>query len=102
VVLDHVDLAIHPGETLALVGPSGCGKTTLLHLLGLLDRPTSGSIQILGNEAARLSDAARTKLRRDAIGFVYQYHHLLPECSALENTMLPLMLAGKSRKDSAA
>ncbi|MBI1275832.1 ATP-binding cassette domain-containing protein [bacterium] len=98
VVLDKVDLTITPGTSLALVGPSGCGKTTLLQLLGLLDRPDGGSIHIMGKDASNLNDQERTRLRRDSLGFVYQYHHLLPECSALENVAMPLMIAGTSPK----
>jgi lipoprotein-releasing system ATP-binding protein len=97
-VLKSADLTIKPGDTLALVGPSGCGKTTLLQLLGLLDKPDGGSIHIMGRDASRMNDAERTQLRRDSLGFVYQYHHLLPECSAQENVAMPLMIAGQKPK----
>lgn len=93
-ILRGVDLAIDSGQTLALVGPSGCGKTTLLNITGLLDIPDSGNIVLNGNEVTRSSDIVRTGLRNKFLGFVYQFHHLLPECSALENVMIPQMLAG--------
>jgi lipoprotein-releasing system ATP-binding protein len=93
-VLAGVDLALAPGEAVALVAPSGAGKSTLLHIAGLLDLPSAGSVAIDGQEAAGLADAERTRLRRDLIGFVYQFHHLLPEFSALENVALPQRAAG--------
>lgn len=95
-VLRGITLDIKAGEIVALVGPSGAGKSTLLHISGLLERPTEGSITILNEEASQLSDKRRTELRRDTIGFVYQYHHLLPEFTALENVTLPQLIAGKS------
>jgi lipoprotein-releasing system ATP-binding protein len=95
-------LEIREGETVALIGPSGSGKSTLLHSVGLLERPDSGSILIDGHEAATLDDAGRTALRRRTIGFVYQFHHLLPEFSALENVVLPQMIAGVSRRAAEA
>ena len=95
-VLRGVDLAIAPGELVALVAPSGAGKSTLLQIAGLLDRPTSGAVILGGEEAGRLSDAARTALRRDRIGFVYQFHHLMGDFSARENVALPMRLAGKA------
>ena len=96
-VLSGVDLALQPGEVVALVGPSGAGKSTLLHLAGLLERPDGGTVLIGGEDCGSLSDERRTLLRRSEIGFVYQFHHLLPEFSALENVMLPQMIAGIPR-----
>jgi lipoprotein-releasing system ATP-binding protein len=96
-VLNGVDLALQPGEVVALVGPSGAGKSTLLHLAGLLERPDGGTVLIGGEDCSNLSDERRTLLRRSDIGFVYQFHHLLPEFSALENVMLPQMIAGIPR-----
>ncbi|MFO0636931.1 MAG: ABC transporter ATP-binding protein [Nannocystaceae bacterium] len=92
-VLDGIDLRIDHGEFAALVGPSGSGKSTLLNLLGLLDRPTGGELRVLGRDTATLDDAELTALRGRAIGFVFQFHHLLPALSAVENVMLPLTLA---------
>lgn len=97
-VLRGADLTVRAGEIVALVAPSGAGKSTLLHVAGLLDRPDSGSVLIEGRDAGSLPDAARTAIRRDTIGFVYQFHHLLPEFSALENIVLPQMIAGLSRR----
>jgi lipoprotein-releasing system ATP-binding protein len=99
-VLNGVDLALRPGETVALVGPSGAGKSTLLHVAGLLERPDGGSVLIEGRDCGGLSDEHRTLLRRRALGFVYQFHHLLPEFSALENVMLPQMIAGVPRPEA--
>ena len=96
-VLNGVDLALDPGEIVALVGPSGAGKSTLLHVAGLLERPDGGMVQVAGEECGGLSDERRTLLRRRALGFVYQFHHLLPEFSALENVMLPQMIASVAR-----
>jgi lipoprotein-releasing system ATP-binding protein len=93
-VFRDVSLAILPGEVVALVGPSGAGKSSLLHMAGLLESPTSGEVFVAGRDVAKLSDAERTRLRRDTIGFVYQAHHLLPEFSALENVMMPQLIAG--------
>jgi len=93
VVLKGVDLVLRPGEIVALVGPSGAGKSTMLHVAGLLERPDGGAVLISGEDCTRLNDERRTLLRRSAIGFVYQFHHLLPEFSALENVMLPQMIA---------
>ena len=96
-VLAGVDLVLMPGEIVALVGPSGAGKSTLLHVAGLLERPDGGAVIVAGREAGNLGDDQRTLMRRRALGFVYQFHHLLPEFSALENVMLPQMIAGVAR-----
>ena len=100
-VLLGVDLDIAAGEIVALIGPSGAGKSTLLHIAGLLERPDSGEIAIAGEPCAALGDARRTALRRSHLGFVYQFHHLLPEFSALENVVLPQMVAGRSKREAA-
>ncbi len=97
-VLRGVSLAIHPGQIVALVGPSGAGKSTLLHIAGLLDRPNAGAIRLAGEDCFRMSDDRRTALRRSELGFVYQFHHLLPEFSALENIALPRMIDGAARR----
>ena len=97
-VLNGIELALNPGEIVALVGPSGAGKSTLLHVAGLLERPDDGSVLIEGSDSGALSDELRTLLRRRALGFVYQFHHLLPEFSALENVMVPQMIAGVARR----
>ncbi len=99
-VLRGVDLAVHPGEVAALVGPSGSGKSTLLQIAGLLEHPTSGSVTLFGENCSGFGDAARTSVRRAKIGFVYQYHHLLPEFSALENVVIPQMIAGLSKSEA--
>ena len=96
-VLIDADLSLRAGEIVALVAPSGTGKSTLLHLAGLLERPDSGSVIVDGRDAGGLSDAERTQIRRDRVGFVYQFHHLLAEFSALENVVLPQMIAGVTR-----
>jgi len=93
-VLRGVDLAIEPGEIVALLGPSGSGKSTLLQAVGLLEGGFQGSIRLAGEEASKLDDDGRTRLRRDLIGFVYQFHHLLPEFDALENVILPQLVRG--------
>jgi lipoprotein-releasing system ATP-binding protein len=95
-VLSNADFALFPGQSVALVAPSGAGKSTLLHVAGLLERPDSGEVLIHNTATSRLNDDARTALRRNTIGFVYQFHHLLPEFSAVENVMLPQMIAGLS------
>lgn len=101
-VLDHFNLTIQPGELVALVGQSGSGKTTLLQIAGMLDTPTSGEVTIAGEAMSRSDDAARTLARRKHIGFVYQFHHLVPEFSALENVVLPQLIARRSRNDATA
>ncbi len=96
-VLRGADLDVQAGEIVALVAPSGTGKSTLLHLAGLLEKPDGGRVLIGGRDAGALSDAERTAVRRDSIGFVYQFHHLLGEFTALENVVLPQMIAGRRR-----
>lgn len=97
VILQPSDLVLRRGETVALLGPSGSGKSSLLHVAGLLERPSSGEVLIDGKATSALDDAARTRLRRDNLGFVYQFHHLLPEFSALDNVALPQLIRGVSR-----
>ena len=97
-VLRGADLDVNPGEIVGLIGPSGSGKSSLLHAAGLLERPNAGRITVLGRDCSDLSDRARTQIRLGTIGFVYQFHHLLPEFTALDNVALPLMIAGASRK----
>ena len=99
-VLNGVDLVLRAGEIVALVGPSGAGKSTMLHIAGLLERPDGGAVLIEGEDCGSLSDDRRTMLRRAEIGFVYQFHHLLPEFSALENVMLPQMIAAVPRRQA--
>ena len=96
-VLNGANLSLSRGEVVALVGPSGAGKSTLLHIAGLLEFPDQGEVWLSGEACGTLSDDRRTSIRRRDIGFVYQYHHLLPEFSALENVVLPQMIAGVSR-----
>jgi lipoprotein-releasing system ATP-binding protein len=97
-VLNGANMSVRRGEIVALVGPSGAGKSTLLQIAGLLEKPDGGDVLICGEAAGKLSDDRRTAIRRKELGFVYQYHHLLPEFSALENIVLPQMIAGVARK----
>ena len=99
-ILRGVDLAIWPGQSVALIAPSGAGKSTLLHVAGLLERPDGGEVFIGDLPTAHMGDDARTSLRRIEIGFVYQFHHLLPEFSAAENVMLPQMIRGLSKREA--
>ena len=101
-VFEGLDFAVAPGETVAILGASGAGKSTLLHLLGGLDTPTAGEVYVAGQKMSALSDAARGRLRNGALGFVYQFHHLLPEFTALENVMLPVLLGQADVKQANA
>ena len=101
-VLQGIDLSLPPGTIAALVGPSGTGKSTLLHIAGLLERPSAGEVTIDGRACGGLADAERTRLRRERIGFVYQFHHLLPDFTALENVAMPLLIAGRSQREAQA
>jgi len=101
-VLNGVELSLQAGESVALIAPSGAGKSTLLHIAGLLERPDGGEVVIGGHATSTMNDDSRTALRRSEIGFVYQFHHLLPEFSALENVVLPQMIAGLKRAEAAA
>ncbi len=99
-ILNGAELAVWPGQSVALVAPSGAGKSTLLHIAGLLEHPDHGDVYIDGRATAILSDAERTRIRRNEIGFVYQSHHLLPEFTALENVLLPQMIRGLARREA--
>ena len=100
-VFKDLDLTVYPGEIVALVGQSGSGKSSILHVAGLLEEPTAGEVLVAGQNCSKLDDKARTRIRRIGIGFVYQFHHLLPEFSALENVMMPQLIAGVSRAHAA-
>ncbi len=100
-ILRGCDFNLFAGELTALVAPSGAGKSTLLHITGLLEKPDAGDVVIGGKACGKLDDAVRTRLRRTEIGFVYQFHHLLPEFTALENLMIPQMIAGLDKKEAA-
>ena len=101
-VLTRASATFYPGETVALLGPSGAGKSTLLHIAGLLEKPDAGRIVINGRDCGSLGDSERTRIRRMEVGFVYQFHHLLPEFSALENVMLPQLVLGRTKSDARA
>jgi len=101
-ILAGINLNIQPGEIVALLGQSGSGKSTLLQIAGLLEPPTSGTVTVKGVDCTSASDRRRTEIRREEIGFVYQFHHLLPEFSALENVMMPNLIAGISKKQAKA
>ncbi len=101
-VLAGADIDIFPGEMVGLVGPSGSGKSTLLHAAGLLEKPNAGQVYINGRECLKLPDATRTAIRRETIGMVYQFHHLLKEFTALDNVAIPQMIAGKSQASARA
>lgn len=100
-VLKGIDLTVAEGETIALIGASGAGKSTLLHIMGTLDRPTSGTVRFCGEDIFRKNDAALAVFRNRSIGFVFQFHHLLPEFTALENVMMPALIGGRSRSAAA-
>lgn len=99
-ILQSSDFELTRGETVALLGPSGSGKSSLLHIAGLLEAPSAGEVIVGGTETSKLDDAAKTRLRRDFLGFVYQFHHLLPEFSALGNVSLPMLIRGVKRADA--
>ncbi len=97
-VLAGATAALYPGQAVALVGPSGAGKSTLLHVAGLLETPDAGQVVVQGRDCAKMNDEERTRVRRSEMGFVYQFHQLLPEFSALENVVIPQLIRGRSRK----
>ena len=99
-IFKDLDLVVNPGEIVALVGPSGAGKSSLLHIAGLLEKPTAGEVFIAGQPCNGLDDGARTRVRRIGIGFVYQFHHLLPEFTAFENVVLPQLIANTSQAEA--
>jgi lipoprotein-releasing system ATP-binding protein len=98
--LDNANLKISKGAFVAIVGPSGSGKSTLMHLIGLLDTPSSGTLLIDSNDVTKMSDKERSEMRNRMLGFVFQYHHLLPDFTALENVIMPLLIAGKNKKEA--
>ncbi len=101
-VLSGVDLEVKPGETLAIMGPSGCGKSTLLNIIGTLDRPSTGSVALCGRDLTSLSGPELDQIRNREIGWVFQAHHLLPQCSVLENVLVPTLAQGASKVDTAS
>ena len=101
-VLNGAELSLKAGESVALIAPSGAGKSTLLHIAGLLERADAGEVHVGGHATSTMNEEGRTALRRSEIGFVYQFHHLLPEFSALENVVIPQMIAGLKRAEAAA
>lgn len=101
-VLKGIDMRVEAGETIALVGASGAGKSTLLHILGTLDQPSAGTVSFSGDDLFRKSELALAAFRNRTVGFVFQFHHLLPEFTALENVMMPLLISGTGRKEAAA
>jgi lipoprotein-releasing system ATP-binding protein len=100
-IFRNLSMTIRPGEVVALLGQSGSGKSSLLHIAGLLEKPTEGTVLIAGQNCTEMDDHRRTAVRRIGVGFVYQFHHLLPEFSALENVMMPQLIAGEAREDAA-
>lgn len=100
-IFKNLDLKVEKGELVALVGQSGSGKSTLLHLAGLLDKPSAGQIKVNGRSTIKMNEAERTKMRLSSIGFIYQFHHLLPEFTALENVSMPQIISGVSRSEAA-
>jgi lipoprotein-releasing system ATP-binding protein len=101
-ILHGIDMQLKEGEIVAILGPSGAGKSTLLHILGLMEQPTAGTLKIQGGEVQKLSDKERARLRNEYIGFLFQFHHLLPELNVLENVMLPQRILGVSEREAAA
>ena len=101
-VLDGIEISIEQGETFAIVGPSGSGKTTLLQIIGLLDSPTSGELYVRGKSPEDLNDKSKSRLRNEFFGFIYQFHHLMNEFTALENTMMPLLIRNQTTKEASA
>ena len=101
-VLDGIEISIEQGETFAIVGPSGSGKTTLLQIIGLLDSPTRGELYVRGESSEDLNDKSKSRLRNEFFGFIYQFHHLMNEFTALENTMMPLLIRNQTTKEASA